>query len=128
LPVLLPVAFQAFKVLCRRLADAVAEITLQAKQQMLLTAAEDTVGTEQEEEGDKEQAQQQERQQQQEDRAAADAESARQLCLAQVRGFSCSQRSRLVQLGLTQQLLQYVQEQQLDNDVEAALLGPLHLV
>jgi len=71
---------------------------------------------------------QEEERQQQQDRAAADAESARQLCLAQVRGFSCSQRSRVVQLGLTQQLLHYVQEQQLDDDVKAALLGPLHLV
>eukprot|EP00775_Hariotina_reticulata_P013002 gene13002-13131_t len=116
----------AFKVLCDRLADAVAKITLQAKQQPLQDGAEHKSGTEQEEEVEDEE--QQGQQPQQEDRAAADAESARQLCLAQARGFACSQRSRLVQLGLTNQLLQYVEEQQLDDDLKAALLGPLHLI
>lgn len=74
--------------------------------------------------------QQQQDEQQQEDveaAAAAKAEAARQLVLAQVRGFSMAFRSQVVQLGLTERVLQAVEGVGLQPDMQAALLAPLGL-
>lgn len=60
--------------------------------------------------------------------AAAQAEAARRLCLAQMHGFSLMYRSQVVQLQLADQLLQHVDALAVDDvDVRAAILGPLHL-
>jgi hypothetical protein len=96
----------------------------QQKQQDADMAAADTEG----DNADAAAQQQQDRQQQQQEAeaaAAAQAQAARQLVLAQVRGFSMAFRSQVVALGLTQQVVQAVEEMGLEADLKAALLAPL---
>lgn len=59
--------------------------------------------------------------------AAAKAQAARQLVLAQVRGFSMAFRSQVVELGLTQSIVQAVEALGLDPELKAALLAPFVL-
>lgn len=67
------------------------------------------------------------RQQRRRAEAAAAAESAKRLCLAQMEGFSRLHRSEVVELGLTEQLLQHVDSLVVENQTRAAILGPLHV-
>jgi hypothetical protein len=125
---------QVYTILSARMAEA-AESAAQAASQAVLEshqqkqqdadmAAADTEG----DNADAAAQQQQDRQQQQQEAeaaAAAQAQAARQLVLAQVRGFSMAFRSQVVALGLTQQVVQAVEEMGLEADLKAALLAPL---
>lgn len=109
-----------------RLVDALVAIAEQAAQAAADAGAEDPDAMAAD--GDAaEQESPEERQERRRAEAAAAAESARRLCLAQMEGFSRLHRSEVVDLGLTQQLLQHVDTLILENDTRAAVLGPLHL-
>jgi len=126
---------QVFSILAGRIAEAAEsaaqaaaaaeEATQQLKQQ------QQQQDTEMAGEGEEQQQQQQQDEQPAAEdvaaAAAAKAEAARQLVLAQVRGFSMSFRSQVVQLGLTGRVMQAVEQQGLAPDMRAALLGPLGL-
>lgn len=130
------VLLQVYNILSARIAEA-AEAAAHAasaavldahqqKQQDADMAAADAEG----EDADAAEKQQQDQEQQLQDAetaAAAQAQAARQLVLAQVRGFSMAFRSQVVALGLTQQVAQAVEEMGLDADMKAALLAPLGL-
>lgn len=127
---------QAFTILAGRIAEAAeaaaaaasaaeleARLQKQQQQQDADMAAADA-------EGDAADGQQQDEQQQQVDAekaAAAKGQAARQLVLAQVRGFVMAFRSQVVALGLTQQVAAAVEEMGLQADLKAALLAPLGL-
>lgn len=128
---------QAFTILAGRIAEAAqaaaaaasaaeleAQLQKQQQQQDADMAAADAEG------GAADGQQQDEQQQQQvdaEEAAAAKGQAARQLVLAQVRGFCMAFRSQVVALGLTQQVAAAVEERGLDADLKAALLAPLGL-
>jgi hypothetical protein len=123
---------QAFQGLISRLLEALAAIAQQAADTEAASAAAD-MEQPADEEQDGAEAEEQQKQQQQAAAAAAAAavaaaEAARRLCLAQMQGFSLAYSSQVVSLGLGEQLLQHVESLALeDQDVRAAILGPLYL-
>lgn len=120
-------ALQAFKGLVPRLVDELVLIAEQAAQ-AAADAGRDhpdaaTAGGHEDDHVTAE-----ERQEHRRAEAAAAAESARRLCLAQMEGFSRLHRSEVVQLSLTEQLLNHVDNLLLEDQTRAAILGPLHLL
>lgn len=117
---------QAYKGLIPRLLDAlvaVAESAAQAAADAGLDAPDDAMAAE----GAEQEETPQDREERRRAEVAAAAESAKRLCLAQMEGFSRSHRSQVVELGLTDQLMQHVDSMVLGDDVRTAVLGPLHL-
>lgn len=132
---------QAFTILAGRIAEAAEaaaaaasaaelEARLQKQQQQQQQVADMAATDAEGDAADGGQQQQADEQQQQVDAkeaAAAKGQAARQLVLAQVRGFCMAFRSQVVALGLTQQVAAAVEERGLDADLKAALLAPLGL-
>lgn len=114
-----------------RLLEALAVIAQQAADAEAAAAAADAAAAAEPQDGAEDEEQLDNQQQQQQEAAAAAvaaAEAARRLCLVQMQGFSRSYSSQVVGLGLAQQLLAAVDGLALqDDDVRAAILGPLFL-
>ena len=131
---------QAFTILAGRIAEAAeaaaaaasaAELEARLQKQQQQQQVADMAATDAEGDaadgGQQQQADEQQQQVDAKEAAAAKGQAARQLVLAQVRGFCMAFRSQVVALGLTQQVAAAVEERGLDADLKAALLAPLGL-
>jgi hypothetical protein len=122
---------QAFTILADRIAEAAEDAAaaasaaeLEARQQKQQQDADMAAA---DAEGDAAAGEQQQQEGDAEEAAATKGQAARQLVLAQVRGFCMAFRSQVVALGLTQQVAAAVEDRGLDADLKAALLAPLGL-
>lgn len=127
---------QVFSILAGRITDAAesagqaasaAVLEAQAQKQQQAQQDADMADAEGADAAGDKQLHDEQQQQAAEAEAAAKAQAARQLVLAQVRGFSMAFRSQVVELGLTQSIVQAVEALGLDPELRAALLAPFVL-